>query len=94
MRLRDTIDRLRCLVDAYATARQRVISSGFLAEIAWQESRQIQAVTEAEFLAQFAWVVLAAGFRDSVVSQRYPAIRRAFLGFSSAQDSSSQGQLP
>ena len=37
------------LIDAYAAARQQVIASGFLAEIAWQQSRDIQVVTETEF---------------------------------------------
>jgi hypothetical protein len=85
MASRSKADRLRRLVHAYAAARQRVISCGFLAEIAWQESRDIQAVSETEFLKQFSWVVLAAGFRDSVVRQKYPAICRAFLDFSSAR---------
>jgi len=73
------------LVDAYGAARQHVIAAGYLAEIAWQQSRDIEAVTETEFLTQFAWVVLAAGFRDAVVRQKFPGILSAFKDFSSAR---------
>jgi hypothetical protein len=86
MALRKKASRFWCLIDAYAAARQQVIARGFLAEIAWQQSRDIESTTETEFLRQFAWVVLAAGFRDSVVSRKFPAILGAFLDFSSARE--------
>jgi hypothetical protein len=78
--------RLWRLIDAYAAARQHVIARGFLAEITWQQSREVEALSETEFLSQFAWVVLAAGFRDSVVRQKFPEIASAFLDFSSARE--------
>lgn len=85
MRFKTKTNRLWYLIDAYAAARQHVIANGFLAEIVWQQSRDIKAVTETEFLSQYSWVVLAAGFRDSVVRRKYPEILDAFLNFSSAR---------
>jgi len=86
MGFRTKRNRLWYLIDAYAAARQHVIANGFLAEIVWQQSRDIEEATETEFLSQFSWVVLAAGFRDSVVSRKYPEVLRAFLNFSSARE--------
>jgi hypothetical protein len=90
MRFRHNTDRFWSLVDAYAAARQKVIAGGFLTEITWQESRDVAAITETEFLSQFAWVVLAAGFRDSIVRRKYPAVICAFRDFSSAREITDQ----
>jgi hypothetical protein len=86
MATRITYSPLWHLVDSYAIARQYVIDNGFLGEISWQQSRNVETVTETEFLSQFAWVVLAAGFRDSVVRRKFPAIVCAFRTFSSADE--------
>jgi hypothetical protein len=77
--------RLRRVVAAYVYAMKEVIDAGFLEEIQWQQSRAIAAITEPEFLRQFAWVVLASGMKESVIRERFPRICTAFLGFESAR---------
>jgi hypothetical protein len=78
--------RVRGVVSAYVHARERVIRSGYLKEIQWQNSKQLSATTEACFLEQFAWVALSSGMRESVVRSRFSDIRSAFGGFQSALD--------
>lgn len=77
-------DREERLAHAYLTAKETVIRSGFGCEIDWQENQTIASVTESEFLGEAAWVILSAGFRESVVRAKFPAISRAFLGWVAA----------
>ena len=82
----NTESRVRGVVSAYVHARDRVIRSGFLKEIQWQNSKHLSATTETCFLEQFAWVALSSGMRESVVRSRFSDIRSAFGGFQSAVD--------
>jgi hypothetical protein len=68
----------------YLTAKETVIEAGFADEIDWQEEVEVGDVDEQAFLREAAWVVLAAGFRESVLRRRFAEISRAFLGWSSA----------
>jgi hypothetical protein len=58
--------------------------SGYEAEIAWQESRDLENLTERSFLRETAWVILSSGMRESVVKRVFPNLEDAFLGFESA----------
>ena len=68
----------RALVRAYLLAKQRVISSGFEWEIAWQEEVSLDDVTPRTFVREAAWVVLCAGMRESVVRARFGQLGNSF----------------
>lgn len=73
------------LLDAYYTAKRIVLEAGFHAEIEWQRARNLELLTEPEFLREAAWVILASGMKESVIRQRFGAVSRAFHEWQSAQ---------
>ena len=73
------------IVALYGDARQRVIDAGYGWEIEWQASCDVGKIAESEFLREAAWVVLSAGFRESVVRRYFGAISDAFLDWTDAQ---------
>lgn len=72
------------LISAYGVARGVVIREGYAAEIAWQESRTPNQITEQEFLKQYAWVVLSSGMKESVIRSRFSEVEQAFMDFCSS----------
>ena len=64
--------------------REHVTQAGFAGEIDWQDSRSLSQLTESEFLAQGAWVILSSGMRESVIRRCYEGVSRAFLHWASA----------
>ena len=74
------------LAKAYLLAKDFVIRSGFDAEIDWQEDLSLQSVSESDFLREMAWVVLSAGFRESLLRKHFPALSAAFLNWSSGRE--------
>lgn len=71
----------RTLAAAYLSAKEHLLQSGYGAEIDWQSDRNLEGVTESEFLRQSAWVVLSCGFRESVVRRKFSGISTAFLNW-------------
>jgi hypothetical protein len=61
-----------------------VIDAGFADEVDWQSEIRFAHLTESSFLAEYAWVVFSSGFRESILRRKFPELRRAFLGFTSA----------
>jgi hypothetical protein len=78
-------NRLRRIGESYLDARETIIRLGFSNEIDWQESRHLAQLSESDFLAQAAWTILAAGFRESVVRKLFPRISLAFLHWTNAR---------
>jgi hypothetical protein len=74
------------LINAYLSARRELEDFGYLQEIEWQESRTLDGLAAPQFLTEFAWVVLCAGMRESIVRQRFPSFSRAFLDWKSADE--------
>ena len=74
------------LAKIYLLAKDFVIRNGFHSEIDWQEDLSFQDVSEGDFLREMAWVVLSAGFRESVLRMRFGRISEAFLHWSSAEE--------
>lgn len=66
------------LIEVFLRASQFVIDCGFEGEIEWQRSRNLEQVTESEFLSQAAWVVLSSGMRESVIRSRFEYISESF----------------
>lgn len=74
------------LADMYLQMKEHIIRAGFAWEIDWQVTRSLNRLTENEFLAESAWVILCSGMRESVIRRRYQAISQAFLNWTSADD--------
>jgi hypothetical protein len=74
----------RQLAWLYMTAKERVIEAGFADEIDWQEEVTFDDLDEPTFLRESAWVVLSAGFRETIVRRRFREVSRAFFNWSSA----------
>jgi len=72
------------LASHYMTAKERVIDAGFAGEIDWQASISFDAWDERTFLRESAWVVLSAGFRESVLRGRFCDVSAAFLDWVNA----------
>lgn len=72
------------LASLYMTAKERVIEAGYADEIDWQEEVILADLDEPTFLRESAWVVLSAGFRETIVRRRFGDITKAFLDWSSA----------
>lgn len=69
----------------YMNAKERVIEAGYADEIDWQEEVVFADLDEPTFLRESAWVVLSAGFRETIVRRRFGAVTKAFLDWSSAE---------
>lgn len=65
-------------------AREVVVGAGFGRELDWQDSRDFSVVTESEFLAEAAWVVLSAGLSERVVHRVFGSISQSFCQWNSA----------
>lgn len=74
------------LVDLYLDAKDFVIQAGYEAEIEWQDTVRLELVTESDVLREAAWVVMASGFRESIVRRLFPSVSEAFLGWRSATE--------
>lgn len=72
------------LLEAYLTAHELVVASGFAAEIDWQDGQCLDAVSESDFLREAAWVILSAGMRETVVRGRFGRVTTAFYDWQSA----------
>jgi len=75
----------RWLIDSYLTARETVVKEGFATEIDWQDSRNLNSLTEPQFLEEFTWVVLSSGMRESVIRGLFSRVSEAFLSWESAK---------
>lgn len=69
----------RKIVEAYLTAKETVVSSGYGPEIDWQDTRQLTSLSENEFLQESAWVILCAGMRETVVRRIFKKISSTFM---------------
>ena len=67
--------------------------AGFDWEVNWQRTRNLEAVTEQEFLRETAWVILCSGFRAAVVREKFDHISLCFCDWESADAIQSQSEL-
>jgi hypothetical protein len=74
----EMISRLEA-ADFYMTVKEQLISDGYAPEIDWQYDISFEQVCESKFLMEGAWVILASGFRESVLRKKFPAIGTAFM---------------
>jgi hypothetical protein len=72
------------LVSLYRQCRQAVLDAGFADEVTYYQTRDLDAVTESEFLCELAWVIVNSGMRNTVCRRLWPALRRVFREFDSA----------
>ena len=72
------------LASNYLTAKERIIKAGFSSEIDWQENISLGDLDEPTFLRESAWVILSAGFQETVLRHRFAQVSAAFLDWESA----------
>jgi len=72
------------LADLYSHAKAYVVCRGFGSEIDWQDGLFFDGVTESNFLAEAAWVVLASGMRETIVRKAFSAVTVSFGWWESA----------
>ena len=75
----------RKIAEAYLTAKETVVSSGYGPEIDWQDTRQLTSLSENEFLQESAWVILCAGMRETVIRQIFKKISPTFMYWKDAK---------
>jgi len=68
----------------YRTAKERLLSTGFATEIAWQLQQEFSAFTETDLLREAAWVILCSGFRESIVRRCFDFVSLCFCDWESA----------
>ncbi len=78
-------DRMNAITIAYLKAKETVIQAGYKNEISWQESVNIDCVTESNFLREHAWVTLSAGMQERVIRNRFRGVASSFYDFQSAE---------
>jgi hypothetical protein len=69
------------LSHAYFFAKRRIINEGYANEIDWQDSINFSSITESVFLREAAWVILASGMSDAIISKKFDAISNAFCNW-------------
>jgi hypothetical protein len=72
------------LVPLYRQCRQAVLDAEFANEVTYYQTRDLDAVTESEFLCELAWVIVNSGMRNTVCRKLWPALRGVFREFESA----------
>lgn len=72
------------LAHAYLTAKETILSYGYGPEIDWQEKQGLENVNESEFLREAAWVIISAGFRESIVRAKFSRLSAAFFDWAGA----------
>jgi len=78
-------ERMDAITMAYLKAKDTIIRAGFRDEISWQESVNINRVTESDFLREHAWVTLSAGMQERVIRNLFRGIASSFYDFQSAE---------
>ena len=73
------------LASSYLTMKEHVVRMGYSREIDWQDARSLSLLSEREFLAEGAWVILSSGMRERVVARCYPLVSDAFEHWSLAE---------
>ena len=69
----------------YLDAKRTVIEAGYFGEIFHFEHLSFEALAESQLLREHAWVVIASGLSDRVVSSVFPALTAAFEQWTSAR---------
>jgi hypothetical protein len=68
----------------YQAAKRSVLTQGYSAEIAWQDSLVFASFTETDLLREASWVILCSGFREAVVRRSFNFISLCFCDWESA----------
>ena len=73
------------LIELYTSEKAAIQQSQFRAELEWQLRRNPDAFAESEFLCQAAWVILCAGFKESVLRKTFNYLSLCFCDWESAR---------
>jgi hypothetical protein len=69
----------------FNAALEYILEAGLEKELEWQRLVRFEDFTETQFLRETAWVILCAGFRESVVRRIFDHISLSFCDWESAQ---------
>lgn len=81
----NSVDNLEKLAHAYFFAKQIVLKNGYEEEIDWQDNVSFSSITSKVFLKESAWVILAAGLNDNVVSKKFNELSDVFFSWDPTQ---------
>jgi len=73
------------VIHSYLVAKARVEDAGYEWETKWQESRDLQLLSETEFLRETAWVILSSGMREKTIRNCFCRVSDAFFHWVSAK---------
>lgn len=73
------------LPESYKKCKELVISAGFKREIEWQESVNIELLTESNFLQEYAWVTLSSGMKEQIIRNIFERFSQVFFKWESAK---------
>lgn len=71
-------------VDFYTAARHDVLQSKYFHELEWQDTLDIDDLTESKLLREAAWVVINSGFREKTARKYFSNISLSFGDWESA----------
>src|SRR6185437_10947922 len=80
------------IIEFYCSEKA-LIQLGFSAELSWQLRRNPDDFTEREFLCEAAWVILCAGFKESVLRKIFNHLSLCFCDWESARMIVEKAQL-
>jgi hypothetical protein len=66
------------LAHAYFFAKKKLLNQGYADEIDWQDNINFDDINASIFLKEAAWVILASGMSDIVISRKFESITVAF----------------
>ena len=72
------------LTTLYLDLKKEVVNEGYNDEIEWQNTRDLESISESEFLQESAWVILNTGMREKVIRGLFDDISEAFMNWKSA----------
>lgn len=81
------------LLEFYRSAKSWIERSSYAGELRWQASLNEPNFSEADFLREYAWVVLNSGFRESVVRKHFDFISLCYCEWESAQEIYDLGEI-
>ena len=74
------------LLSIYNYAKQVIVEHGFYHEVELEKAKKFSEFSEADLLAEVAWVVLCGGFRESIVRKKFDYISLCFCEWTSAKE--------
>ncbi len=82
----------RTLAEIYLDLKSIVVTNGYGPEIDWQDTRDLNTISESEFLQESAWVILCSGMKESIIRNIFGEISIAFINWKSSNSISENAE--